>query len=120
MLTTHEKVTAFKHYDSTALYATSAYQFRQLDLFITLHSSRKIESCFEEIMEWRYSIHRRLDLEEALNQLRKEETSTIDETDRTEKVRVASVTQAEDELSCGRLTVRETKWRYWGMYDDHS
>lgn len=73
-------------------------------------------------MEWKYTTHRRLDLEEALNQLRKEKISTIDETDRIriDIVRVASVTQVEDELSCGRLAVAETNWRYWGVYDDHS
>lgn len=77
-------------------------------------------------MEWKYSTHRPLGIEEAVKRLRQDETSgaleLVDGTDniRTDTVRVASVTRVEDELSWGRMTVgNDDKWRYWGVYDGH-
>ncbi|KAJ5614394.1 hypothetical protein N7528_008048 [Penicillium herquei] len=78
-------------------------------------------------MEWKYTTHRPLSLQEALKKLRQEETSTasdladgeIDKI-RTDTVRVASVTRVGDELSWGRMMVgNENKWRFWGVYDGH-
>lgn len=76
-------------------------------------------------MEWKYSTHRPLGIEEAVKKLRQDETSTVELVDgtnniRTDTVRVASVTRVEDDLSWGRLTVgNDDKWRYWGVYDGH-
>lgn len=77
-------------------------------------------------MEWKYSTHRPLGIEEAIKRLRQDGTSSVpasvDGTDniRTDTVRVASVTRVEDDFSWGQMTVgNDDKWRYWGVYDGH-
>ena len=79
-------------------------------------------------MEWKYTTHRPLGIEDAMKMLRREETSTsldspAPETDiiRTDTVRVGSVTRVEDDLSWGQMTEGKVDtWRYWGVYDGHS
>ncbi|KAJ5949973.1 hypothetical protein N7454_001557 [Penicillium verhagenii] len=73
-------------------------------------------------MEWRYTTHRPLGMEEATKKLKQGETSTAlkspAEADiiRTDTVRVGSVTRIEDDLSWGRMTEGKiNNWRYWGF-----
>lgn len=78
-------------------------------------------------MEWKYSTHRPLGMEEATKKLKLGETSTaLDspadaDTIRTDIVRVGSVTRVEDDFSWGRMTEGKIdNWRHWGVYDGHS
>ncbi|KAJ5930963.1 hypothetical protein N7466_006456 [Penicillium verhagenii] len=92
--------------------------------------SRALNQDFGNIyayMEWRYTTHRPLGMEEATKKLKQGETSTAlnspAEADivRTDTVRVGSVTRVEGDLSWGRMTEGKIdNWRYWGVYDGHS
>lgn len=77
-------------------------------------------------MEWKNTTHRPLGIIEAVERLRKSETSTNSgsaenaEELRTDTVRVGSVTRVEDDYSWGEFTAGKDDWRYWGVYDGHA
>lgn len=76
-------------------------------------------------MEWKNTTHRPLGITEAVERLRKSETSTKSESaesagPRTDTVRVDSVTRVEDDYSWGEIPVGKEDWRYWGVYDGHA
>ncbi|KAJ5726223.1 uncharacterized protein N7483_007580 [Penicillium malachiteum] len=71
-------------------------------------------------MEWKYTTHRPLGMEEATKKLKHGEMSTALESPadvdiiRTDTVRVGSVTRVEDDLSWGRMTKGKIdNWRGW-------
>lgn len=70
-------------------------------------------------MECKNAIPRPLNLKEAIEKLKREETSTFWGCILADEIRVAANARVEDDWSTGELTVGDSNWQYWGVFDGH-
>ncbi|VUC38148.1 unnamed protein product [Clonostachys rosea] len=71
---------------------------------------------------WTYSTHAPLNLTEATEKLREEESIEVSgcQKIRTHIVQVASQQPVEDRFTCEAIKVESQEWPYWGVFDGHS